>query len=122
VLLVILQEPLLPEFPKHARRGPFLKAAVGGAAVTDPGGIQRVPLAAGAQHEKDRIQGPARVDRRAMAPQGMRLARREQRVDALPECVGNPPAIVLHVILFHGRSSGWLYPEQRLSSTYRDRV
>src|SRR5438034_8193267 len=51
VQLLVGQQAACPEFAKHSRLGPLLEAAVGGTLRADTGGIQRFPLAAGAQHE-----------------------------------------------------------------------
>ena len=77
LLLVILQQALLPEFPEDPRLGPALKGAVRRTARADPGGIQGVPLAARAQDKEDGVHGVPRIDRLAVTAQGMRLARRE---------------------------------------------
>src|SRR5947209_20418412 len=46
--LVVLLQPVLPEFLEDAGLDPFLEAAVGRTLGTDAGGRERAPLAAGA--------------------------------------------------------------------------
>src|SRR5207249_11117880 len=53
--LLVSQQTTLPEFAEQPRLGPLLEAAMGGTLRADTGGIQRFPLAAGAQHEQNRI-------------------------------------------------------------------
>jgi hypothetical protein len=64
---------------------------MGGTAGTDAGVIQGIPLAPGPEDEEDGIHGPAIIDPWPVAPEGMRLQWREQRLDALPQFVGYPP-------------------------------
>jgi hypothetical protein len=51
-----------------------LETAMGNTVGADPGGVQRPPLAAGAQHEENGIHGLAIIDAGPMAPQGMWFA------------------------------------------------
>ena len=44
-----------PQLQEHPSGNPFLKAQVGGGAGTDARGVQRFPLAAGAQHVEDAV-------------------------------------------------------------------
>jgi hypothetical protein len=83
-----------------------LEAAMGGTAGADTRLIQRIPLASGAKHEEDGIQRLPIINTGPMAPQGVRFAQREQRLDALPQCVRNTPitAGVLSVV-FHEQGS-----------------
>jgi hypothetical protein len=53
--------------------------------------MQRIPLAAGAEHEEDGIHRLPIIDAGPMAPQGVWFARREQRLDALPQRVRDTP-------------------------------
>src|SRR5215211_1316961 len=46
---VVFFQAQRPQLLKHAGFGPLLEAAMGGTAGADAGGVQRVPLAAGAQ-------------------------------------------------------------------------
>src|SRR5947207_1134007 len=46
---VVLQQAGLPELQEDAGRDPLLEAVVGGRAGAELGGVQRLPLAAGAQ-------------------------------------------------------------------------
>jgi hypothetical protein len=72
-----------------------LKPPVRGRTRTDAGGVQGVPLTASSQHEEDAIHGFAGFDGGIMTAQRMRLAGRQQRLDLLPERIGNAPEIVV---------------------------
>jgi hypothetical protein len=75
---------------------------MGGTTGTEPGRLQRVPLAAGAEPEADGLHRLPILDAGPMAPQGVRLARREQRLDALPQLVRNTPITVgFLVVVMH---------------------
>jgi hypothetical protein len=64
---------------------------MGSAAGTDACVIQGVPLAAGAEDEEDGIHGSAIIDAGSVTPERVRFAWGEQRLEALPQCVGYPP-------------------------------
>jgi hypothetical protein len=67
--------------------------------------MQRIPLAAGAEHEEDGIHGLPIIDAGPMAPQRVRFARREQRLDALPQCVRDTPLTVgFLIVVLHSRA------------------
>jgi hypothetical protein len=68
-----------------------LEAAMGGTTGTDACLVQRIPLAAGAEHEKNGIHRLPSIDARPMASQGVRFAWREQWLDALPHLVRDTP-------------------------------
>ena len=85
---VIVQQALSPEGKEDVRLRPLLEAAMGGTTGTEARFVQRIPLAAGAEHEEDGIHGLPIIDTGTMTPQGVRFARREQRLDALPQLVG----------------------------------
>jgi hypothetical protein len=75
---------------------------MGGTTGTDARLVQRIPLAAGAEHEEDGIHRLPILDAGPMAPQGVRFARREQRFDALPQLIRNTPITVgFLVIVMH---------------------
>jgi hypothetical protein len=62
--------------------------------------MQRLPLAASAEHEEHGIHRRAILDTGPMAPQGVRFARREQRHDALPQCVRKTPITAGFLVVF----------------------
>jgi hypothetical protein len=64
---------------------------MGGTAGADARLIQRVPLAARAEHEENGIHRLPILDTGPMASQGMWFARWEQRHDALPQFVRHTP-------------------------------
>src|SRR5262245_2098838 len=94
--LVVLLQPLRPEFLEDVRLDPFLKAAVRRTLGTDAGGLQGAPLAAGAEHEEDGIHGPPIGHARVVTTEGMRLAGRQERFEALPQRLGDAPAVIDH--------------------------
>jgi hypothetical protein len=57
---------------------------MGGTVRAEAGGIQGTPLTAGAEHEEDGIHGLPIIDAPPMAPQGVRFARGEKRLDTFP--------------------------------------
>ena len=57
---------------------------MGGTLGTDTRRVQRLPLAAGAEDEKDGLHGFAIIDTGPMAPQRMRFAWGQQGQNALP--------------------------------------
>jgi hypothetical protein len=75
---------LLPQRQEDVCFCPLLKTTMGGTTGTEARLVQRIPLAAGAEHEEDGIHRLPIRDAGPMAPQGVRFARREQRLDALP--------------------------------------
>jgi len=68
-----------------------LEAAMGGTTGTDARLVQGIPLATRAEHEKDGIHCFAIINAGPMAPQGVRFARGEQRLDTLPQLVREAP-------------------------------
>jgi hypothetical protein len=68
-----------------------LEAAMGGTPGADARRLQRVPLATSAEHEEHGIHRLPILDTGPMTPQGVQFARREQRHEALPQFVRNPP-------------------------------
>jgi hypothetical protein len=88
------QQPHAPELLEHSGLRPLLKAPVRRAARADARRIERIPLRPGAQHKDNGIHRRAVAHARVVAPQRMRLARRQQRLHLVPEFIGQPPAIV----------------------------
>jgi hypothetical protein len=83
-----------------------LEAAMGGTAGADTRLMQRIPLAAGAEHEEDGIHCLPIIDAGPMAPQGVRFARREQRLDALPQRVRDTPITAgFLIVVLHSQGS-----------------
>src|SRR5262249_49192563 len=81
---VIGHQPLFPQGHEDVRFDPFLEATMGGTLGTDPRRVQRLPLAARAEHKKDGIHGFAIIDTRPMAPQRVRFAWGQAWQDAFP--------------------------------------
>jgi hypothetical protein len=72
---------------------------MGGTTGTDARFVQRIPLAAGAEHEEDGIHGLAIIDTGTMTSQGVWFARREQWLNALPQLVRNTPITVYFLVV-----------------------
>src|SRR3954470_1987463 len=92
---VVTQQPLPPELVEHPGLDPFGEAPVGRGLRADPGGVQRAPLATGAQDEENTVQGGAIRDARIVASQRVTRPWRKQRSHPLPQRVRNPPTTVL---------------------------
>jgi hypothetical protein len=82
----------LPQGFKDAGLDPLLEAVVGGRAGAEAGGIQGLPLAAGAEHEQDGLHADAVGGARSAAAVGVGIAvLGQQFADGLPEVVGDAP-------------------------------
>src|SRR5262245_42185897 len=97
---IVGPQAALPQPQEDARLRPLLEAAMGGTTGVDVRLIQRVPLAASAEHEEHGSHGLSLRDPGPMTPQGVRFARREQRHDALPQFVRNPPITAGLLVVF----------------------
>jgi hypothetical protein len=83
-----------------------LEAAMGGTTGTEASLVQRIPLAAGAEHEEEGIYRLPIIDPGPVAPEWVWLSWREQRLDALPQFVGYPPITAgFLLIVTHGGGS-----------------
>jgi hypothetical protein len=103
--VVVGVQAVLPERLEDAGPHPLLKAVVGGGGGAELGGVQGLPLAAGAQHEEDGLQADAVGRARPAAAEAVRvLVLGEQRGDGLPQVVGDAP-FVRDRALVHGRAS-----------------
>ena len=67
---------------------------MGGTVRAEAGGIQGTPLTAGAEPAAEGLQGLPISDAPPLAPQGVRLARGEQRLDTFPSRVRDTPITV----------------------------
>jgi hypothetical protein len=83
---------------------PLLEATVSRGAGTEAGGVQRVPLTAGAQHEENGVEGATILHAGVVTAQRVRLAGREQRLDLGPECIRDAPKTA-RVLGLHPSSS-----------------
>src|SRR5215204_103881 len=92
---VVPQQTLSPELVEDAGVEPLPKAPVGRGARADTGGVQRVPLAPGPEHEEDTSHGVAIRNTRVVAAQRVLRARRQQRLQSCPERVWDRPTVVL---------------------------
>ena len=64
----------------------------------DPGGIEGIPLAAGAQHEENGVHGGAIVHPRSMTPERVGLSRWQERLDPLPQGIRDAPSPVKRIV------------------------
>ena len=71
---------------------------MGGTPGTDPRLVQRMPLAASAEHEKKGIHRFAVIDAGPMAPQGLWVAGREERRKALPQHGRDAPVLASFLV------------------------
>lgn len=80
-----------PQAGEEACALPLLKPSVRGGTRTETRGIERLPLTAGAQHEKDAVQHLTVRNARAVAAQRMHflLTHGYQRLDQLPQHIRN---------------------------------
>src|SRR5262245_16080718 len=90
----------LPQPQEDTGLRPLLEAAMGGTTRAGAHLVQRIPLAASAEHEENGIHRLATLDPGPMAPQGVRFARREQRHDELPSFVRNTPITAGFLVVF----------------------
>src|SRR4029450_6224279 len=81
---------------EHPGLGPLLEASVGTTLGADPRGVQRFPLAAGAQHKENGVHGAAVVHARVMATERGGLSQGDQRLHLGPEFVREAPTIIVH--------------------------
>src|SRR5205807_4394768 len=101
----VLQEARLPELQEHALADPLLEAVVGRRAGAEAGGVQRLPLAAGAQHVEDGVQAVAVRTAGPAAAEAVRvLPRGNPTFQLLPQFVGDAPP-VRRLLLAHRPAS-----------------
>src|SRR5262245_29494387 len=91
---VIFEQPRLPECQEDAVFDPLLEAVVGRGPRAELGGIERLPLAAGAEDEEDGIQAhPIRCARPAAAEAVRVPMDGEVHGDLLPQVIGDAPVV-----------------------------
>jgi len=99
--VVVGQEAGLPQRLEDPLFHPELEAVVGGGPGAEAGGVQGLPLAAGAQDKEDGLHADAVRGRGFAAAEGMRVdARRDEQGHGFPEVVADAP-LVLNVRTFH---------------------
>jgi hypothetical protein len=96
---IVGDKALLPPRQEDVSRRPRLATAMGGTTGTDARLVQGLPRAASAADEDDGSHRLAIIDAGPMTPQGVRLARREQRHDVLPQLIGNTPITVGRLVV-----------------------
>src|SRR5262245_42375213 len=91
---VVVEQPGLPPREKDARGDPVLEAVVGGRAGAELGGVQGLPLTAGAQDEEDGIGTDAVGGARAATAEGVCVdVRRQEDLEDLPQLIGDAPVV-----------------------------
>ena len=100
---IVGYKALLPQRQEDGSRRPLVDTAMGGTTGTAARLVQGMPLAARAEDEADGLQRLASIDAGPMTPQGVRLVRREQRHDVLPQLIGNTPITVGLLVVFMHR-------------------
>jgi len=120
--LVVGQQAGLPHLLKHAGPDPFLEAVVGGGAGAKAGGVEGLPLAAGAEDEEDGLHADAVGGARPAAPEAMGvLVFGEQQGDAVPQVVGDVPLVhdghIHNTGVLHDCTSGVQLQQSNVSCT-----
>ena len=96
---------MLPRGQKDSGLDPLPEAVVGGGTGAEAGGVQGLPLAAGARHEQDGLHTDAVGRARPAAAEAVRVfVLGEQRGDGLPQVIGDAP-FVGNGVFVHGRVS-----------------
>jgi hypothetical protein len=91
---VVVKQPELPELKEDAGLDPFLEAVVGGRPGAEPGGVQGLPLAAGAQDVEDGVGTDALRGPRPAATEAVGVDMLgEADLQELPEFVGDAPGV-----------------------------
>jgi hypothetical protein len=92
--VIVGHQTRLPQGLENAGFDPFLEAVVGGGSGAELGGIERLPLAAGAQDVQDGFHAQAIVLARAPAAEAMSvLVLGEEELHGCPEVVGDTPVV-----------------------------
>ena len=103
--VVVGHQAVLPRGQKDSGLDPLPEAVVGGGTGAEAGGVQGLPLAAGARHEEDGLHADAVGRARPTPAEAVGVFMfGEQRGDGLPQVVGDAP-IVRDRTFVHGRVS-----------------
>ena len=109
---IVFQQTALPQGLKHSGGDPLLEAIVRGGAGTELGGIERFPLAAGAQDKENGVHANAiRCTRSAPAEAMSVLVVGQMDFDLTPEVIGDAP-VIRHNSSSHSR------PSKRVAATW----
>jgi hypothetical protein len=104
--VVVLEEAGFPEGQENAGLHPLLEAVMGRRTRTDTAGVQRLPLAAGAQDEEDGVEAiPVRASGSAAAEAVGILVGRYPTLQLLPQFVGDTPLVRGCLLIVHCRTS-----------------
>jgi hypothetical protein len=91
---VVGHQARLPQFQEDPGSDPLLETVVGRRTRTEAGGIERLPLAAGAQDEEDGFHANAVGDAGTPAPKPMGVfVFGKEHLDGVPKVVGDAPLI-----------------------------
>jgi hypothetical protein len=103
---VVVQQPQAPHVEEDAVADPELEAVVGGGPGAELGGVQGLPLAAGAQDVEDGVQTDAVLSRGSAAAEAVGIdTLGDTDVKLLPQVVGDTP-ISGDGLSSHDNSSG----------------
>ena len=92
--VVVGHQAQLPHGQKDAGLGPLLEAVVGRGAGAVLGGVQGLPLAAGAEDEEDGLHADAVGRGRPTAAEAVGVdALGDEEGDDIPEVIGKPPGV-----------------------------
>jgi hypothetical protein len=100
---VVFEQACLPHLEEDALLDPALEAVVGRGAGTELGGVQGLPLAAGAQDEEDGVHTGAVGRGRPTTTKGMGIhPLGDQPINLSPQIIGDAP-VLGHDGIAHGR-------------------
>src|SRR2546423_3618565 len=92
--VVVVQQPRLPELEEDAVGDPLLEAVVGGGGGAELGGVQRLPLAAGAQDVEDGVGADPVGGARAAAAEAVGVdVLGDAQLHQLPQFIGDAPIL-----------------------------
>jgi hypothetical protein len=104
---VVLEQAGLPELEEDAGLDPLLEAVVGGRAGAELGGVEGLPLAAGAQDEEDGVEADAVGGARPAAAVGVSVdVLGQEPLDFGPEFIRDAPVVGDRALVLHGCTCG----------------
>jgi hypothetical protein len=120
--VIVGQQTPLPHVAEDTGSDPFLKAIMRGGAGTEAGGVERLPLTAGPEHEEDGLHADAVGGAWSAAAEAMGVfVDRKQHLDGLPEILGDMPLVhyghIHKTDCFHGCTSCVQLPRINVSCT-----
>ena len=105
---VVLRQPLPPDLVEHARTDPLLQSAGAPRKRSRSRSRSTRSTASRPQHQQNRVHRSTVRHPRVMTAKRMRRPRRQQRLQPLPDSIGDPPPIVpIHKTHSHPPSSSF---------------